>query len=624
MKHNIIYKDVLFASLRNVMENLKEKTEWNLTLLFNGDDDSKIQEKRKKVEEKTDSFVNKWKNREDYLKEPEKLREALDDYDNLQMNSVPDGDGAGTDEAFYFWLRIQQDQNDTILKGKYNQAQDFVNKIINRLRFFKLNIAKINSDLYLKFLNYPNLKKYNHFLERLFAESKYLLSENEEKIISLKQSPAQSNWENMVSGFLSKEEREVLNKKGEKELKNFSEIISLLNSEDKNVRDSSALVLNEILSKHCDSAEAELNSILANKKIDDELRKVERADFIRHLSDDIDSSIVDTMIDSVSSNVNISKRYYQLKSKLFGVPKLKYHERNVQYGEIEKKHIYSESVNLIYSVFNNLDNKFLSIAKKLVENGQIDVYPKKGKRSGAFCTDSNLSQPVYVLLNHTDKLNDVLTIAHELGHAINFELMKERLDSLNCGMVLSTAEVASTFMEDFVLQELLKESDDELRLSILMMKLDDDISTIFRQTACYKFEQELHSTFREKGYLSKEEIGRIFQRHMMSYMGDFVEQSNGSENWWIHWRHIRRFFYVYSYASGLLISKSLQKSVKNNPRFINKVKDFLSAGTSDSPKNIFAKLGIDITNKGFWDSGIKEIEELLSETEKLAKKLGKI
>jgi oligoendopeptidase F len=158
----------------------------------------------------------------------------------------------------------------------------------------------------------------------------------------------------------------------------------------------------------------------------------------------------------------------------------------------------------------------------------------------------------------------------------------------------------------------------------MMMRLNDEVSTIFRQVACYRFEQELHDHFGQKGYLSKEEIGKLFQKHMASYMGDSVEQSPGSENWWVYWGHIRSFFYVYSYASGLLISKSLQNSVKKEPRFIEKVKEFLSAGLSDSPKNIFLRLGINITDKGFWNKGIEEVETLLSETIHLAVKLGKI
>jgi oligoendopeptidase F len=101
------------------------------------------------------------------------------------------------------------------------------------------------------------------------------------------------------------------------------------------------------------------------------------------------------------------------------------------------------------------------------------------------------------------------------------------------------------------------------------------------------------------------------------------EQSAGSENWWVYWSHIRYFFYVYSYAGGLLISKSLQNNVKQNPAFIIKVKEFLSAGLSDSPKNIFARLGIDITDGSFWNQGLDEVERLLSEATRLAEELGK-
>ena len=258
------------------------------------------------------------------------------------------------------------------------------------------------------------------------------------------------------------------------------------------------------------------------------------------------------------------------------------------------------------------------------ESGQIDVFPKKGKRQGAFCTDSLLYQPTYVMLNHTNELKEVLTIAHEMGHAINSELMKKKRNTLSCGMVLSTAEVASTFMEDFVLQEIMKEADDEMKLSLMMSKLNDDVSTVMRQVACYNFEKEMHKKFREKGYLSKEEIGRLFQGNMESYMGDAVEKSEGSENWWVYWSHIRVFFYVYSYASGLLISKAMQSKVRENKDFIKKVKDFLSSGMSKSPKDIFAEMGIDVTKKEFWEQGLGEIENLLNETEALAKKLGKI
>jgi len=151
-----------------------------------------------------------------------------------------------------------------------------------------------------------------------------------------------------------------------------------------------------------------------------------------------------------------------------------------------------------------------------------------------------------------------------------------------------------------------------------MEKLNDDISSIFRQVACYKFEQDLHKSYREKNYLTKEEIGALFTKHMSAYMGDAVEQSPGSQNWWVYWSHIRSFFYVYSYASGQLISKALQNMVRQDKTAIEKVKKFLSAGLSKSPKELFLDMGIDITDRNFWNKGLGEVEQLLSQAESLA------
>ena len=467
-------------------------------------------------------------------------------------------------------------------------------------------------------------QKYRHFLERVFAESRFHLSEPEEKILNLKASTSYANWTKMTSGFLSKEERSIVAEDGIRKARSFSEIVGLMNDRHKPVRDAAAAAFNDILQKHVEVAEAELNSVLQNKKIDDELRGTSRPDQLRHLSDDIESEVVDTLIDSVSSRFSISSRYYALKAKLLKEKKLKYHERNVEYGEVAKKYPYRAAANLVHSVMNKLDSQFGRIFAGFIEHGQIDALPRKGKDSGAFCIHHLMTQPTYILLNHTGTLHDVLTIAHELGHGINNELIREKQHALDFGTPTSTAEVASTFMEDFVLEEILHTADDELRLAIMMQKLNDDVSSIFRQVACYRFEQELHREYRTRGYLSKEEIGALFSRHMEAYMGPAVEQSPGAGNWWVYWSHIRYFFYVYSYASGLLISKSLQAGVKNDPAYIDKVKGFLSAGLSDSPRNIFLKLAVDIADKEFWDRGLDQVEQLLNETEALAKKLGKV
>lgn len=594
-------------------------TSWNLSPLFSSDNDSAITRQREQVEKANKKFVTKWKKREDYLSDARVLKDALDEYEKLSHRFGTDGN-----EGYYFWLRTMQDQTDQNLKGKFAKVLDFSNRLRNELQFFELRLAKVEKAKQKQFLKDPQLLPYKHFLEKIFQQADYLLSENEEKILNLKADPAHMKWEQMLETFISKEEREVLVDRKKKEKRPFEGIMSLLSNKDKKIRDDAGKAVNDILAKFNEVAEAEINAILANKKVDDELRKMPRPDFSRHLADDIETDVIDTLVDTVSKRYRISQRFYTLKAKLLGVKKLEYHERNVEYAMPDKKYSFQESADLVYKVFNDLDDEFAEILKRFLTDGQIDVYPQKGKHGGAFCVYWLLNQPTYVLLNHTDTLRDVQTLAHEMGHAINDELMRKKQNALNFGTPVATAEVASTFMEDFVLQEVLKTADEETQFGLMLAKLDAEVATVFRQIACYQFEQDLHKTFREKGYLSHLEIGQIFQKNMSAYMGSAVEQSPGSENWWIYWSHIRSFFYVYSYASGLLISKSMQNSVKKDPIFILNVKEFLAAGLSASPKNIFMNLGIDITDAMFWTKGLDEIELLLKQTEKLAKKLGKI
>ncbi|MDQ5981703.1 MAG: oligoendopeptidase, partial [Patescibacteria group bacterium] len=281
----------------------------------------------------------------------------------------------------------------------------------------------------------------------------------------------------------------------------------------------------------------------------------------------------------------------------------------------EAKNIYLES--------SKLDESFYNFSKIMLEEGRVDVYPKTGKSGGAFCANFCRISPVYVLLNFTGKLRDVTTLAHEFGHAINFELAKKNSE-LNYGVSTFVAEVASTFMEDVTgkyLEQSLNEND---RLAYMMDKLNGTISTIFRQIACYEFEMDLHTKYKGKSFLSNSDIGELFSKAMKSYTGPAVKFSPGSENWWVYWSHIRSFFYVYSYAGGELIAKALSAKLTKDPTFIKQIKAFYEAGLDKSPKDIFSEMGLDITNENFWEEGIQQIIEDLNSAETLAKKLGKI
>jgi len=595
------------------------KYTWDLTDLYNSDDDPKMEKDLQKAVKKNYEFINKWKERKDYLEDPSVLKEALDEYNELDEKY-----GTSGALGYYLFLRYNQDQEDKNIIKKKKLIERKIVELMNDLEFFELNIAKIPKEKQKTFLSSKNLKPYKHFIERLFKFSKHTLSEKEEKILNLTSAPSSSNWVDMTSQFLSKEIITVLDENGKTIKIPFSMNKKFFQSKKKKVREVAAKEEFRILEKWSDVAEHEMNSILEMERVLSEIKKYSRADGSRHLSDDISSKTVDTMLNSVENHFSLPQKFYKFKAKLLGKEKLSYFDRYLPYGNIDKKYSYEESIDIVTKVLNELDPKFKDIVTDMYENGRYDVFPAKGKRDGAFCMYILKFLPIYVLLNHKDNLDSVLTIAHETGHAINGYMMFEKQLALNCHTPLSIAEVSSTFFEDFVSENILKNANDETKLSMLVNKLDSDIATIHRQVACYKFEQELHEEFRAEGFLSKEKISEMFKKHMVSYMGKYVSQDKGSEYFWVKWSHIRNYFYVYSYANGLLISKALQRMVREDPKNIEKVKKMLSTGTSQSPEEMFKEIGIDISKKEFWEKGLQEIEDTYEEAYNLAKKLGKI
>ena len=492
------------------MATFPEKINWNLSHLFSSDTDPLQGIEQKERASASEAFAQKWEKRTDWLLEPTVLRQALDDYEQWEKTG-----GSSGKSGYYIGLRQAQEEDNPNLKALANKVENEARLNWNKVQFFTHRLAKVPQNIQEKFLQSPELEPYKHFLELLFAEAKYLLSEPEEKILLAKGGVAFGKWVELTSSFLSREERTV-----DGSQKTVAELVSLSSHSNKKTRDEAAQGLNDVLKAISPLAEAEINAILEDKRINDELRGIERPDLGRHLADDVQSEMVDGLLSSVEAKNDIARRFYTLKAKLLGVPKLLYHERSVPYGRLSDDYTFEKSVALVKETFEELDSEFAEIFNLFLAEGRFDVFPQKGKSDGAFCASGALTHPTYILLNHTNRLQDVLALAHETGHGINNEFMRRSCHALSFGSPLSTAEVASTFVEDFVLEKLAQKATDEERLAIYMMKLNDDVSTIFRQVACYRFEQALHLHFREKGYLSKEEIGALFRTAMQTYMGE--------------------------------------------------------------------------------------------------------
>jgi oligoendopeptidase F len=273
---------------------------------------------------------------------------------------------------------------------------------------------------------------------------------------------------------------------------------------------------------------------------------------------------------------------------------------------------------MVAEAFAEASPEYARILEHYLIRGQIDVVPRAKKSGGAYCSSVH-GLPTFVLLNHTNDFHSFTTLAHEMGHAIHSEKSAVQ-PILYDDYSVSVAETASTFFEGLAFNHATKSLSGEARIKILHDKIQDDIATVFRQIACYNFEKELHERIRHEGWVPKEVIAQLMNKHMAAYLGDTVSIDPDDGYFFVSWSHIRRSFYVYTYAYGQLVSSALLSMYQDNPRTIAKVEEFLKAGRSDTPERIFKKIGIDVTKPAFWSAGIDVIEENIAELELLVQK----
>lgn len=587
------------------MSKGKIKTKWNLKKFYSSEKDPRIEREIMAIERAVIAFEKKYK-KSNYTSSPNKLLKALKDYENL--SEISSRSKAGR----YFYFRKDLNSEDNVAQAYATKLDNRLTLLGNRITFFSLNISKIPRSKQNLFLQDKGLSKYSYLLKNIFDDAKYVLSEKEEQMVSLLANTSYSMW---VDGQEKLLNIQTVDFKGQKIP--LPKAMSMISEMPKNERDELNKEINQILKSISFFSEAELNAIYNFKKVMDERRGYKNPYSSTILSYQNDEKSIIKLVDLVTSNFRISRRFYKLHAKLLGLKKLSVADRGVKIGKISKKFSWQTSVKLVGEIFLKVGKKYHDIFYKLINSEQVDVYPKAGKAGGAYCSPSH-NAPTMIFLNHTDDFKSLDTLAHEMGHAIHTELSKSQ-PLIYQDYPISSAEVASTFFEQAVLDEVEKGLSEREKIVSLHNRLMGDVSTIFRQVAFFNFELELHQKIRATGQISKEEISKLLKKHLESYMGNAFDITDDDGYFYIVVSHLRRFFYVYSYAYGQIISRSFFENWKRDPKFIEKIDKFLSAGGSKSPKEIFRDCGIDISNPKFFEDGLKSIEKDIDRLEKLSK-----
>ena len=261
------------------------------------------------------------------------------------------------------------------------------------------------------------------------------------------------------------------------------------------------------------------------------------------------------------------------------------------------------------------------IAEAFFTEQRVDAEPRAGKRGGAFCAPVAQDASPYVLLNYTDNMNDVLTIAHELGHGMHFQLSHRAQSPHSAHTGLALAEVPSTFAEFVAYDHLLaNESDPGTRLSLTASRCEGNFATIFRQTVLARYEQRAYKLRAQSQALTVDRLGEIWIEQNARYYGDSMRLPEGYRLGWSYIPHfISTRFYTYAYVFAKLVALALYGIWREQGEaFVPRYLEFLAAGGSAAPADLLSVLGVDLGGAEIWDIAFAELERMIEAAEREA------
>jgi len=396
--------------------------------------------------------------------------------------------------------------------------------------------------------------------------------------------------------------------------------LSQLQAPDRELRRGTAEAVSAALEPGLRTRAFIYNTLAHDKSVEDRLRHFPNWLASRNLSNEASDESVMALIEAVRGRYDIPQRWYRLKAKLLGVERLADYDRAAPVLPEEVTFSYAQARELVLETYDAFSPEAGRVVRRFFDEHWVDAPVRPHKRGGAFCAYTVPSVHPYVLLNFTARRRDVLTMAHELGHGLHAALAQQQ-GVFHQSTPLTLAETASVFGEALTFGRMLEAADDDdARLSLLADRIDGAIATVFRQMAMNRFEHLIHTGRRTDGELAADRMSELWVETQAELFGDSVEITEGYRTWWSYVPHfINTPGYVYAYAYGQLLALSVYKRyLEEGHSFVPRYLGLLSAGGSRNPEELGAMVGIDLADPGFWDAGLKLVEEQLSAAEELA------
>ncbi len=339
--------------------------------------------------------------------------------------------------------------------------------------------------------------------------------------------------------------------------------------------------------------------------------------------DNIPVEVFHNLVDNVHNNLNTLHRYLKLKKRMLDLDVLQYSDLYVTaVEEVDTDYTPEQAEQLVLKAAEPLGKEYTDILQRAFNQRWIDFYPTPGKRAGAYSNGSVYDVHPYVLMNYNGKYDDVSTLAHELGHSLHSYLSNTNQPYPTADYSIFVAEVASTFNEALLIDEVLKQvEDDKAKLAILTNYLEDARTTLFRQTLFAEFELKIHRLVEQGQPLTGDLLNRTYGDLLKLYYGHdkgvcHIDDLYGSE--WAYVPHFYYNFYIYQYATSFCASQALSKQVLDKQLgSVDRHLNLLKSGGSDYPINQLKNAGVDMTTSEPFNQTITVMNDVMDRIEQI-------
>ena len=520
----------------------------------------------------------------------------------------------------YARMRGYLDSSDvaaSALRGATDSAQAEVDAT---LLFFELEWVALDQERAeaLSAAAGDRLKFAVRYLRRLRDRRSYLLSEEQERVLAETSVQRLSAWKRLYSENVASLTAEI-----DGASVPMSQALSQLSSPKRAERRQALAAIAAGARVGLSTRVAAYNQVLGEKAVDDRLRGYRTWLSSRNLTNEITDIAVDNLLAAITARYELPRRWNRLKAQLLGVERLATSDLQAPLPSAERPVPFAETRAVITAAWSAFSPHAGAIIADFFTQGRIDAPIRANKQAGALCAQAGATSRPYVLVNYDSRPADTMSLAHELGHGLHFELARTQ-GALQCKSSIPMAEVASTFSEALIAQHLMASAaDDRERLALLAARIDDAMLNVFQGCALASAEAQMHHYRREHGELGTEELSEIWTRSLRDLWHDTIEIEDGIRVLWSVIPHlIWEPGYLYSYSYGLLTAWSFFGHYQRvGTSFAEHYMAMLAAGGTRSPTELAALAGLDATDPKFWNAGLDLLDRALTEAEALAKTL---